>query len=125
MSEETRTVIVYESPNRLVDTLAAIVEVLHNRDVCVARELTKLHEEFVRGDAADVLAHFEQHPPRGEITLLIGGLVEDDAPWDEERVRALLEEHLQAGESLSQAAKQVAAASGWKKRDVYALGSSE
>lgn len=120
--DETRTVIVYESPNRLVDTLALIADVLGERPVCVARELTKLYEEFVRGTASEVLAHFQQNPPRGEITLLIGGDVEMDEIWDEDRVRDALEKQLAAGDSLSQAAKAVAARSGWKKRDVYALG---
>lgn len=122
---ETRTVIVYESPNRLIDTLAAILAILDERQVCVARELTKLYEEFVRGETSDVLAHFQQTPPRGEITLLIGGLVVDDTPWDEDRVRAALEQHLQAGNSLSVASKQVAMKAGWKKRDVYALATAE
>jgi 16S rRNA (cytidine1402-2'-O)-methyltransferase len=119
---ETQTVIVYESPNRLIDTLTLIHDVLGERPLCVARELTKLHEEFVRGTATEVLAHFEDHPPRGEITLLIGGAVEAEANWDEDRVREALHQELERGASLSRAASAVAAQSGWNKRDVYALG---
>src|SRR5262249_23480186 len=58
LSNERRTLVVYESPNRLTDTLAAIVEVLGDRPVVVARELTKIHEEIRRGPASDVLAHY-------------------------------------------------------------------
>jgi 16S rRNA (cytidine1402-2'-O)-methyltransferase len=121
LKSETRTVIYYESPNRLLDTLEAITAVLGERPVCVARELTKIYEEFVRGTASEVHAHFSANLPRGEIVLLIGGAVMDTTIWDEDRVRAALHERLEVGESLSHAAKQVAAESGWKRRDVYAL----
>ena len=120
---EARPVIVYESPHRLLATLAAIVDTLGaDRPVCVARELTKRYEEFQRGPVADVLAHYEANPPRGEITLVIGGVIrDDDAVWDAARVRAALQARIDAGESRSAAAKAVAAESGWKKRDIYAL----
>ncbi len=118
---ETRTVICYESPNRLVDTLAAIVSRLGERPVCVARELTKIYEEFVRGTVSEVHAHFVDNPPRGEVVLLIGGIPQTETVWDEEKVREALAERLAAGDALSQAAKRIAAVSGWKRRDVYAL----
>jgi 16S rRNA (cytidine1402-2'-O)-methyltransferase len=123
LHDEARPVIVYESPHRLVDTLALIVETLgESRPVCVARELTKHYEEFQRGTAATVHAHYEANPPRGEITLLIGGAaVESNTVWDVERVKAALLQRLDAGESRSQAAKAVAGEAGWHKRDVYAL----
>ncbi|HLV34162.1 MAG TPA: 16S rRNA (cytidine(1402)-2'-O)-methyltransferase [Spirillospora sp.] len=122
LADEQRTLVTYESPNRLLDTLAAIREVFGERPVCVARELTKIYEEFVRGSVSEVMAHYTAHPPRGEIVLVIGGAAPADvARWDEDRVRAALSERLEAGESLSHAAKAVAAQSGWNRRDVYAL----
>jgi 16S rRNA (cytidine1402-2'-O)-methyltransferase len=122
IAAETATVIAYESPHRLVDTLNAIRDTLDAaRPVCVARELTKTFEEFQRGTAADVAAYYAENPPRGEITLLIGAAVTDDSAWPEDRVRAALYERLAAGESRSQAAKAVAELAGWSKRDVYAL----
>ena len=122
LSDETATVIVYESPHRLVDTLATLADLMPDRPVCVAREISKRFEEFQRGTATAVHAHYAEHPPRGEITLLIGGAaVADDTPWDETRVRAALESRLSAGESRSAAAKALAAQSGWKKRAIYAL----
>lgn len=122
LNDETRTVIVYESPNRLLDTLQAIRDTLGERPLCVARELSKIYEEFVRGTASEVIAHYTANPPRGEVVLVIGGSVVMDEVWDEARVRQALNELVESGESLSSAAKTVAAQSGWKRRDVYALG---
>ena len=70
-SARDETAIFFESPHRLEKTLAALVEICPSRPVCVARELTKTFEEFRRGTAAELLAHFQKHPPKGEITLLI------------------------------------------------------
>jgi 16S rRNA (cytidine1402-2'-O)-methyltransferase len=65
------TSIYFESPYRLTKTLKASIDVLQDRQLCVARELTKKFEEFRRGTAAELLAHYEAHPPKGEIVLLI------------------------------------------------------
>ncbi|MBN2304257.1 MAG: 16S rRNA (cytidine(1402)-2'-O)-methyltransferase, partial [Anaerolineae bacterium] len=120
---EQGTIIAYESPNRLVDTLNLIHAILGDRPVAVARELTKLYEEVRRGPVSEVAAHYREHPPKGEITLLIGGAVEAaaDQPWDETRVREAFQTRLDAGESRSAAARTVARESGWRRRDVYAL----
>jgi len=67
------TSIYFESPYRLTKTLKAGVDLLQDRPICVARELTKKFEEFRRGTAAELLAHYEAHPPKGEIVLLIQG----------------------------------------------------
>lgn len=74
IAEETRTSVLYESPHRLVKCLGQIVEFMGaDRKVCVARELTKMHEEFVRGTAEEVKAHYENKPPKGEIVVIIEG----------------------------------------------------
>jgi len=67
------TSIYFESPYRLTKTLKASIDTLQDRQLCVARELTKKFEEFRRATAAELLAHYEKHPPKGEIVLLIGG----------------------------------------------------
>ncbi len=124
--DENRTVVVYESPNRLVDTLQVIADILgEERPVCVARELSKKFEEFQRGAVGAVLAHYEATPPRGEITLVIGAVPPQTDLWDAARVEAALQARLAAGESRSAAAKAIASESGWKKRDVYQLDVSE
>ena len=119
---EGATLVAFESPNRLLDTLAAIAETMGERAVCVAREVSKRFEEFQRGPVSAVWAHYEAHPPKGEITLVIDGyLPQDEGPWDEDRVRAALTDRLDGGESLNAASKAVAKAAGWRKRDVYTL----
>jgi 16S rRNA (cytidine1402-2'-O)-methyltransferase len=123
LADEPRTLVFYESPNRLTDLLSAASEVLGDRPACVAREVSKIYEEFQRGSMAEVLAHYTAHPPRGEIVLCIAG-APDTPPevWDEARLRAALLERLQAGEGLSTAARALAAETGWDRRAVYQLG---
>jgi 16S rRNA (cytidine1402-2'-O)-methyltransferase len=123
LSNQTRTMAAYESPNRLLETLAIAQEVLGDRQVCVAREISKLHEEYFRGTLSAAQAHYTTHAPRGEIVLLIAGHpVQPPETWDEARVRAALQTQLATGLSLKDAAKAVAVAAGWEKRAVYALG---
>ena len=73
LAQETRTIIFYESPHKLLKTLAQIVEYFgEDRPVSVSREITKLHEQTIRGSAGEVLAHFQAKPPKGEIVLIVG-----------------------------------------------------
>lgn len=65
------TSVFFESPHRLVKTLAAAAEIMPHRQLCVARELTKKFEEFRHGNAAELLAHYDAHPPKGEIVLVV------------------------------------------------------
>jgi 16S rRNA (cytidine1402-2'-O)-methyltransferase len=115
------TLIFLETPHRLLDALTDLVAVLGDRPAAVARELTKLHEEIVRGSLQSVLAHFNAHEPRGEFTLVIGGAVLQPTIWDEEIMHAEIDKALQSGESPSQVAVRLAAESGWQKREVYRL----
>ena len=74
LAEETRTVIFYESPHKLVKTLGQFVEYFGaERPVSVSREITKLHEETVRGTVSEVLQHYETKPPKGEIVVVVAG----------------------------------------------------
>ncbi|MGB7841275.1 MAG: 16S rRNA (cytidine(1402)-2'-O)-methyltransferase [Salinimicrobium sp.] len=75
LSEETRTIVFYESPHKLLKTLGQIKEFFgEDRPVSVSREITKLHEETIRGTVSQVLEHYEQKPPKGEIVLIVGGI---------------------------------------------------
>ena len=73
-AEREETTIFFESPYRLTKTLKAGIEILQSRPLCVARELTKKFEEFRRGTATELLTHYEAHPPKGEIVLLVSAL---------------------------------------------------
>ena len=75
LAEEKRTMIIYESPHRLVKTLTQFSEYLgEERQASVSREISKLHEETVRGSLKELIAHFTEKAPRGEIVLIIGGI---------------------------------------------------
>lgn len=75
LSEETRTMVFYESPHKLIKTLTNFVEYFgEDRNVSVSRELTKLYEETIRGTAKEVLDHYIQKPPKGEIVIIVEGL---------------------------------------------------
>jgi 16S rRNA (cytidine1402-2'-O)-methyltransferase len=74
LAEETRTLIFYESPYKLLKTLSDFVKYFGaDRPVSISRELSKLYEETVRGTAAEVLGHYSEKPPKGEIVVIVGG----------------------------------------------------
>lgn len=74
LAEETRTMVFYESPHRVVKALQQFIEVFgEERPVSVCREISKLHEEVVRGTLSEALAHFNEHEPRGEFVIIVGG----------------------------------------------------
>ena len=87
LAEENRTMIFYVSPHKLVKTLAEFVQYFGaDRPVSVSRELSKLHEETIRGTATEVLKHFEIKPPKGEIVAVVGGkIVEKENKKDREK----------------------------------------
>ena len=79
LAEETRTMVFYESPHRVVKALQQFTEVFGpERPTAVCREISKVHEQIVRGTLADVLAHFQEHEPRGEFVIVVGGVGKKD-----------------------------------------------
>ena len=111
------TLVFFETAPRLAKSLAAIGEVLPGREIAVARELTKLHEECRSGSADDLIAHYAAHPPRGEIVLLVGP--PGEAVADAGHADTLLLEALMT-EKPSQAAALVARATGLDRKALYA-----
>ena len=111
------TLIFFDTAPRLAKSLAAIAMVLPGREVSVARELTKLHEECRTGTPGELAAHYAEHPPRGEIVLLIGPPGEDQTSADDGD--ALLREALETLKP-SQAAGEVARATGLDRKMLYA-----
>lgn len=118
LSAVPATLAFYETGPRLVASLEAIAERLPGREVAVARELTKLHEECRSGSAAELAAHYSAQPPKGEIVLLIAPPGEAEAP-DEDVIEAELRAAL-AEMSTSQAAGKVAKAYGLDRKALYA-----
>ena len=122
LREEMRTVILFEVPHRVQASLVEMEATLGGeRLMAVARELTKIHEQFLRGSIAEVRQTVEEGSPRGEYTLLLGPPVAD-AAWSERRVRDRLQEVIKQGLSHADAARKVAEESGWPRNDVYRLG---
>ena len=111
------TLVFFDTAPRLTKSLAAIGEALPGREVAVARELTKLHEECRTGTAQQLIDHYSAHPPKGEIVLLVGPPGEPDAGAHD--IDALLLAALE-GEKPSQAAAQVAKVTGLDRRELYA-----
>jgi 16S rRNA (cytidine1402-2'-O)-methyltransferase len=113
------TLIFLEAPHRLTSALQDLQQCLGDRKVSVARELTKLHEEFFRGRLSEAIAHFNQNPPRGEFTLVLEGGKISTGRWPEEQVDAELDAEISNGESASQIAAHLAKTSGWSRRQIY------
>ena len=118
LRDETATLIFYEAPHRILETLRDVEKILGPRLVVVARELTKVHEELLRGTAGEVCDRLASRPSvKGEITLLIGRghKPANDSTTIEEAVEA----HVQAGMTRMDAIKEVARERGLAKREVY------
>jgi 16S rRNA (cytidine1402-2'-O)-methyltransferase len=123
VKSDRRTLIFYEAPHRVRDTLEDMLAVLGSRPLCVARELTKVHEEIWRGSIADALRRFGAEA-LGEFVLVVAGAPEAER-WDADRVQAALQAEIEHGTSASDGARKVAEMSGWNKRAVYALLNKE
>ena len=115
------TLVLYESARRLGETLADLEKALGSRRAVVARELTKVHEEFVRGTLPELAARYRNEPPLGEVVLLIEGRTEA-ARWSEDEVRAALQAGLARGERLKPLSTEIARQAGWTSGEVYRLG---
>jgi 16S rRNA (cytidine1402-2'-O)-methyltransferase len=121
LAGERRTVVCFESGHRLLDSLADLAKALGEREIVVARELTKAFEELLRGPVSEVRARLEAGVVRGEVTLLLAPSPEPrQAPLEE--VRAALARLRRDGVGLKQAAKAVAKETGRHARDVYRIG---
>ena len=116
------TLVFFEAPHRIAESLRDVEEVLGDRPVVAARELTKLHEEVWRGTVGGLRAHLEAGDRRGEFTLVVGGAVEARrAAWPRERVMEALRQAVAEGLSAREASRGIAGAAGWRARQVYDL----
>jgi 16S rRNA (cytidine1402-2'-O)-methyltransferase len=113
------TLILLESPYRFKQALEDILEVLGNRQLCVAREMTKMFEEFWRGNVKDAIIFFESQPPRGEFTLIVNGNSGTTPRWTESRLSAAINSAMEAGKKSKEIAAELARISGWSKKEIY------
>lgn len=125
VSSEPRTLVIYDAPNRLRATLEDALEILGNRHAAVAREMTKIHEEFLRGRIEELISELVERPPKGEITLLIAPLDEQAASTEQVRAargslsRRVAEIERAEGVDRKAALKQAAKEFGLAKREAY------
>jgi 16S rRNA (cytidine1402-2'-O)-methyltransferase len=116
------TLIFFETPHRLLDSLEDLQAVLGDRSMCAAREMSKVHEEFVRGRISQVRAHFTEREPRGEFVLVIRGQVSVSSDvWERETLLAAIRKEQKAGKKAREIAAALTAPCGWPKREIYAL----
>lgn len=123
LKTQRATLVFYEAPHRIRETLVDALESFGDRPAAVARELTKLHEQFVRGRLSEIAAHFNAHDPRGEMTLVIAGNADDNSSPVEfgsvnEQIERLMNE---SGLTRNEAIKQAAKSRGLSKREAYQL----
>lgn len=122
IAREPRTVVLYEAPTRLAETLTELAKATGDaRRVAVAREVTKKFEEFRRGTLAEVAAHFRAAPPRGECTLVLEGAPAASASEPDADPEALLRDALARGQSPRDAAREVARVTGLPRNEMYAV----
>jgi len=127
LSQESRTLILYEAPHRLLKTLKELFEYMGNRNISIVREITKLHEEVLRGKLADIIADYESEKIaiRGEYVLVIEGKSllekreERQKSFEEISIREHYEKYIAEGMDKKEAMKAVAKDRGIQKRDVY------
>ena len=126
VAADDRTLIFYEAPHKAAATLADMAQILGDRPLAVARELTKLHEEIWRTTLGEAAARYAQEPPRGELVLVVGGAekpAREEVPLEEALAQVA---SLQAqGVPLKEAARQVAAATGLRKNQLYQLAAQQ
>lgn len=119
LEKEERTIILYEAPHRFIKTLKDIYDILGNRRTAVARELTKIHEEIVRGTVEEIIKAFEGKKIRGEVTIILEGAkreAEQKIEGIKEAIQRIINEE---GVSRSEAARRVAIRLGISKKEAY------
>ena len=117
------TLVMFESPHRLADSLQELNATLGSRRACVARELTKVHEELSRGTLAELIAQYQGKEILGEVAIVVEGRPEA-CRWSESEVRSAIAERIGRGESLKELSRDLAAQSGWTARSLYQLALS-
>ncbi|MFC0274250.1 16S rRNA (cytidine(1402)-2'-O)-methyltransferase [Metabacillus herbersteinensis] len=123
LSKRPETIIFYESPHRIKETLHILLEQLGDRRICLSRELTKRFEEFIRGSISEAILWSEENEIRGEFCIILEGSleeeVEEDAWWHNLKVEEHVTHYVNQGTKVKEAIKQVAVERNIPKRDVY------
>ena len=116
---EERTILFYEAPHRLIKTLKNMERFLANRMVCIAKELTKIHECVLYGSFEDLIKYYESYPPKGEYVIIIEGATPRKKAYTLDEAIELAKDLCDKGLKKTEAAKQSAALTGIKKSEIY------
>lgn len=120
VSNLTYTLIFFESPHRIIESLEDILSILGDRKICAAREMTKLYEEYWRGTVSGAVEYFKSQTARGEFTLVIEGKrKEERIEWAEEQLLKAIKKELKSGKSAKDISIELAEQSGWSRKEVY------
>ena len=120
LRDETRTLIFYEAPHRLRDTLDDVHELLGNRETVLAREVSKVHEEFLRGTISEIIHMLASHDIRGEVTLIISGST-GESRMNEDLLKAEIRELKGQGLRHKEIAEVLGEKFGYAKKEIYRL----
>jgi len=120
LAAEARTLVFYEAPHRIKETLSDMLELFGDRKAVVGREVTKLHEEFVRGPLSEARAALEQKEPRGEITLVVGGFAGEKRPA-ETTLQNEIDLLLKKGLRVKEIAEILGEKFDYPKKDIYRM----
>ena len=122
VADQPYTLVILESPYRIVEALEDILSILGERRVCVAREMTKMFEEYWRGNVSGAVQYFKSQPARGEFTLVIEGKKgESSRRWTEEELLRAIQRELKNEKSAKEISAELVKPSGWNKRDIYSI----
>jgi len=125
LQNETRTMILYEAPHRLIRTLQELLEAMGNRRITVCRELTKKHETAFQTTFEDAITYYEEYEPKGECVIVVEGRSREElrqeevSKWEELSVEEHMEHYLNQGIDKKEAMKMVAKDRGVPKREIY------
>lgn len=116
------TLVFLESPYRIVEALEDLFSILGDRRICVAREMTKMFEEYWRGNVSGAVAYFKSQPARGEFTLVVEGKkTVDGERWSQEQLQRAIQNELKNEKSAKEISTDLAKRSGWNKKEIYRL----
>jgi 16S rRNA (cytidine1402-2'-O)-methyltransferase len=113
------TLIFLESPYRINEALADMLSELGDREICVAREMTKMFEEYWRGRVSEALEYFKSQPARGEFTFILSGQQNVIKRWAESELEAAIRAKSEAGRKSREIAAELAEQSGWSRKEIY------
>ncbi|MBI2845947.1 MAG: 16S rRNA (cytidine(1402)-2'-O)-methyltransferase [Chloroflexi bacterium] len=116
---ESHTLVAFEAPHRIVESLGDIVDILGDRKIALAREVTKIHEEIQRGTVSKILAYFQRTEPRGEFTIILAGA--EPQAWDAERIRHRIIQLQEEGVAGGEAVRQVSRLAGKSRNEIYKI----